>query len=637
MRYNYPSLLINIVILIVYSNSYQALAGDDVLMEKIVVTGTTFPVSISEFPSDITVIDQQLIKSSHAKNVSELLRTVPGVFIDQQGGRGGISSIYLRGADPNFTLILLDGVKLNDPNNSRGGSFDLSTLSTDNVEKIEIVKGPQSAVYGSDAIAGVINIITFKGVGPNQSMADASIKADGGYSLLAESRGSGDSFNFSFSASYTDDGDPTPGNKFKSPTFISNLGYLSGKLEIQSVSRYSYIESEAFPDDSGGPDFAVFRETENHKFHQFLSGVKLIYASNTRWVNNLNLFITHMVEDISSPGVAPGVRDPFGIPASNSDSDYTRIEAEYITILNISPGNNLSLGLDTQYERGKNTGTIFFAPEGIPTNFKEERFTVSPLLELKLNILNNTFIFAGARLDYTEDFGTEFSPHAGILYKLIKTGTTFSANWGEGFKLPSFFALGNSLVGNEKLKPETSSSFDFKIEQLFIDDSLSISGSFFYNKFNNLIDFDEGPPPRLLNLNKVVTKGFEVEMKTKKIFNTVFAGNFSYIKSNIVNSEDNLRNRPEWLANFTIIWTHKNILEIYTNINYVGEFFDSSIPTGEVLIGDYFLVDSAATIFIKKNLKFYIKIENLLNQKYQQVVGFDAPGIRPGAGIQWSF
>jgi outer membrane cobalamin receptor len=380
----------------------------------------------------------------------------------------------------------------------------------------------------------------------------------------------------------------------------------------------------------------VLRETENREFHQFLSGVKFIYASNDRWVNNLNLFLTHIAEDISSPGVAPGVRDPFGIPASNSDSNYTRIEAEYITVLNISPGNNLSLGLDTQYERGKNTGTIF-AQEEIPINFKEERFTVSPLLEFKLNIINNTIIFVGARLDYTEDFGTEFSPHAGIHYNFIKTGTTFSANWGEGFKLPSFFALGNSLVGNENLKPETSSSFDLKIEQLFFDDSLSISGSLFYNNFINLIDFDEGPPPRLLNLNKVVTKGLEVGMKTKKIFNTVFAGNFSYINSDIVNSEENLRNRPEWLANFTIIWTHKNILEIYTNINYVGKFFDSSIPTGELLIGDYVLVDSAATIFIKKNFKFYIEIENLLNQKYQQVVGFDAPGIRPGAGIQWSF
>jgi outer membrane cobalamin receptor len=158
MHYNYLSILCIIVHFIVYSNLYQTLAADDVLMEKIVVTGTTFPVSISEFPSEITVIDQQLIRSSHAKNISELLRTVPGVFIDQQGGRGGISSIYLRGADPNFTLILLDGVKLNDPNNSRGGSFDLSTLSTDNVERIEIVKGPQSAVYGSDAIAGVVRL-----------------------------------------------------------------------------------------------------------------------------------------------------------------------------------------------------------------------------------------------------------------------------------------------------------------------------------------------------------------------------------------------------------------------------------------------------------------------------------------------
>lgn len=611
-------------------------SGDEDVMERVVVTGTTVPVSISEFPTDITVIDRNYIESSHARSVSELLTAVPGVFVDQPGGRGGISTVYLRGADPNFTLILLDGVKLNDPNNSRGGSFDLSTLGTDNIERIEVIKGPQSAVYGSDAIAGVINIITKTGVAPLRSTLDIFAQTEGGFRFLAESSGKHGALSHSLSTSYVDDGDPTPGNRFKSPTFISNIGYSEDKLEIKSISRFSHIESAGFPDDSGGPEFAVLRETEVRDFNQFLTGLKLIHFTGERWVNNVNLYLTHIEEDIDSPGVAPGIRDPFGIPANTVNSEYTRVEAEYITVFSISSSNNISLGIDTQYERGNNSGTIF-AGEEIPTNFKEERFTISPLIELKLNILKDFYLLGGGRIDYTDGFNTEVSPHIGILYSLKKSGTTFSANWGEGFKLPSFFALGNPIVGNENLRPETSDSFDFKVGQLLFNDSFSIAATAFYNRFSNLIDFDEGPPPRLINLDEVVTKGFEFEIKTKKIFNSVLYWNLSYIKSNIVNSPENLRNRPEWLANFSIIWTPDPLLEIYTNINYVGSFFDSSIPTGEVTIGDYLLVNSAVTFNFRSNLSAYIEVKNILDQSYQQVVGFNAPGIRPGAGINWSF
>ena len=119
-------------ILLIFSflfSSFDSIASDDEYLNKVVVTGTSIPVNITEFPSDVTVIDHQYIESSHARDVSELLKEVPGVFVDQAGGRGGVSSIYLRGADPNFTLILLDGVRLNDPNNSRGGSFNLSTFT----------------------------------------------------------------------------------------------------------------------------------------------------------------------------------------------------------------------------------------------------------------------------------------------------------------------------------------------------------------------------------------------------------------------------------------------------------------------------------------------------------------------------
>ena len=147
-------------------------------------------------------------------------------------------------------------------------------------------------------------------------------QTEGGFRFLAESRGKHGPLSHSLSASYTDGGDPTPGNRFKSPTFISNIGYTEDKLEIKSISRFSHIESANFPDDSGGPEFAVIRETEERDFNQFLSGLKFIHFTGERWANNLNLFLTYIEEDADSPGVAPGLRDPFGIPAIAVNSEY---------------------------------------------------------------------------------------------------------------------------------------------------------------------------------------------------------------------------------------------------------------------------------------------------------------------------
>ena len=136
----------------------RAPAEKPLALEPVIVTATVAPTPLDQTTAPVTIISREQIAAQQATSVTELLRQVPGVHIDQAGARGGISSVYVRGSDPNFTVVLIDGVKVNDPTNSRGGSFDFSTLSTDNIERIEIVRGPLSAVYGSGALSGVINI-----------------------------------------------------------------------------------------------------------------------------------------------------------------------------------------------------------------------------------------------------------------------------------------------------------------------------------------------------------------------------------------------------------------------------------------------------------------------------------------------
>lgn len=600
-------------------------------LDPVIVTSTVYPKKIRNNQLNTITISQEHIQNSKAKNLREILITVPGLYIDQRGGLSGTSSVYIRGGDPNFTVVMLDGIELNNPSNSRGGSFDFSTISTANIERIEIIKGPLSVIYGSGAISGIINIITKKGVLKPKLSADISISKDTGYSAIVESRGIYNKLNYSIAFSHLNDGKPVEESKFNSSTFISNFGWIvKNSLEIETLFRYAWIDNESFPDDSGGPEFSTIRIREKNEQSQLTAGVNInqYYKNWLKQIFTLSFF--HTKEHISSPGVAPGIRDPFGIPSNSEDLKYSRYEFKQINSIFIDTNIVLSVGLDGRFEKGLNKGKIFEKS----TNFKFDRFSFGSFAELQLKPISNLDILIGGRLDFSEDFDPELSPRLGINYYIKKTETTLEINFSKGFKLPSFFALGNSIVGNDKLNPEKGSSFDFGISQNLFDDKLTMSLSYFHNKFENLIDLDEGPPPKLVNRSEVISEGFEAGTEIKPFKNLKIFGNLSYTKTDIKNSNDKLRNRPNWLGSISPTWWPRKSIVFYANGNYVGESLDSSIPTGDVTLDGYFRVDTALTWKVNNNLKAYLAIENLFDETYEQFVGFEAPGIRPRIGIQ---
>jgi outer membrane cobalamin receptor len=221
--------------------------------------------------------------------------------------------VYVRGSDPNFTAVLIDGIKVNDPTNSHGGSFDFSTLSTDNIERIEVVRGPLSAVYGSDALGGVINIITRRGTeGPNGSV-EVSAGRFGAYRTLLQANGTLSVMDYAVSGSYLDNGRPVEGSRLLGVTPQTNLGvHLTDAIELRGVLRYADSQSKAFPDDSGGPEFAVRRTTEKRDAQDLTTGITLKHTPTPWWEYSLQFGLFNHNDHIDSPGVAPGVRDPVG-------------------------------------------------------------------------------------------------------------------------------------------------------------------------------------------------------------------------------------------------------------------------------------------------------------------------------------
>lgn len=611
-------------------------------LNPVVVTATVAPTPLHDATASVTVISRQQIEAQQASSVTELLRQVPGLHIDQAGARGSVSSVYMRGGDPNFTVVLIDGVKVNDPTNSRGGSFDFSTLNTDNIERIEIVRGPLSAVYGSDAMSGVINIITRQG----QARATRQVTVAGGrYAYLrmaAAVQGMLGVMDYAASVAYVDNGEPVEQSAFNNVTLYAKMGAaLTDNMELRWVLRYADSDSEAFPDDSGGPEFAVLREVEARHADELTLGFNLTHAPLPWWEYSFRFSLYNRQETIDSPGVAPGVRNP--IPPNSSRNSFWRYELTLRNVLPLTRGVQLAVGAQAQFEDGTSNGRLDI---GFPlaTRFTLSRDIWATFFEAQFSLLPGLLIHGGIRADFPQDAATEVSPRVGASYTVTATATTLRANWGEGFKLPSFFALGHPIVGEPErqrrglpeLEPERSESFDVGLTQVLWRQRISFSVTYFANVFRHQIDFDESRN-LLVNRSQITTKGVELSVAVAPWSTLSLLAQMTYLESDIKDTDEALRNRPQWRGGFSLRWRPLPALDVNLNTLVVGKTLDSSIPTGDVTLDAYARVDVAANWTLNTIWRVFLTVDNLFDADYEEFVGFPAPGINPRLGVQARF
>lgn len=607
-------------------------------LDPVVVTATVAPTPLSQATASITVIHREQIEAQKVPSVIDLLRQVPGLHVDQAGGRGSISSVYLRGGDPNFTVVLIDGVKVNDPTNSRGGSFDFSTLSTEHIERIEIVRGPLSAVYGSDSLSGVINIITRQGT----AKATRNVELAGGrfdyFRVVADAQGMLGVMDYAISGSYLDNGEPVEGSEFTNGTIHGNFGVpLSNTMELRWVLRLANSDTEAFPEVSGGPRFAVLRALETRDIEELTLGITLGHEPLPWWEYRFHVGIYNHQEDVISPGVAPNALGDFR-PASVTDSTFWRYELTLRHVFTVHKSVRLALGAQAQFEDGTSTGSQDFGFFTVPTSFSLSRDIWAPFFEVQLFLLPGLTIQGSVRVDIPEGFDTEVSPRVGVSYTLAATDTTFRVTWGEGFKLPSFFALGSPPpVGNPALVPETSWSIDAGVTQSLWGKRVILSATYFYNEFDNLIDFDF-TTFQLVNRSEVTTEGVEMSIHVQPWSVLGFTSHLTYVKTDIKGSDAQLRNRPEWRGGFAIRWQALPMLQVHLKALFVGEVQDASIPRPDITTLDaYARVDLAVNWTINPTWLVFLTVDNLFDADYEEFIGFPAPGINPRLGVRARF
>ncbi len=624
------------IISVTFGNPIGAKARPPTVLDPVVVSASHIPSTLDITSASTTIISREEIEARQAISAVDLLRQVSGLHIDQPGGRGGVSSIYVRGSDPNFTVVLIDGIKVNDPNNSRGGSFDLSTLDPTSIERIEIVRGPLSSVHGSDAMGGVINIITRSATADPVTVLDVDGGTKDYYRAGFETRGPLGAADVAFNLSYVDDGSPVAGSQFVGKNISGKLTFSPSNTQwLELVSRYGDSESESFPDDSGGPEFAVIRAVDQREAEEWTVGLSYGHHLVEGFEYSFNAAYYLRQEETVSLGVEKGIRDPFGIPPNLSDNRFDRTNFLIKTIFSPSPSAQLSIGAEAQLENGESEGSLLFGNTPVPNSFDFDRQIVSAFLEARWATPIGVTLEGGARLDDPEGFDTKVSPRIGLIYGINSTQSILKANWGEGFKLPSFFALGNAIVGNTALLPETSRSFEAGLVQNFMSKRIRLNMIYFNNRFFNLIDLDEGPPPLLVNRSEVNGEGGELELSVQANKTLWINGHISYTETDIQGTTEGLRNRPKWRGGINTRWQVKENVLSNLNVLYVGESLDSSIATGDLDLNAYIRVDVATIWKILENWELSIAVDNLFDADYEEAIGFQAPGIRGRLGLRW--
>ena len=595
--------------------------------EEIYIKGSNVLPRDEAWKVGMAVLTAADIARIQAASMQELLKNIPGVYVNDSGT--GVTSIHLRGAEANYTLVLLDGVPMNDPSDSRGGSFDLNLLDPSLVNTIEILSGSAAALYGSGALGGVINITLKK-----RSVDGLSLTGDYGTNDSYRVSGAGavklgEDVDLSLSASRKDMGDlPTLG-RLDATQVMASLGYRISDHTYMRLTSVNIDQSAAnFPEDSGGALYAVWRDQDQRAAtvgrYSFTLGSEL--GESLSLNTTASYFKQHKVE--SSPGVAPGN----AIPPNGAVTDLSRYNAELGFTYKVSESWHSYLGAHYAHEAGDSEGYLY-APGVFDLPFSLARDRLSLISENKWALGAQHDLHTTVRLDFPDAFSTQLSLAGSYVWTAPTEESSLRATVMTGYKEPSFFALGHPLTGNPALKLEKSTSMELAWRQkLAIARGASFEAKLFYSRYKNLVDFDEVSFLHV-NRDRVEVTGGELSTDIKLGASLEVGGAATYMKGTIMGVDRRLRNRPDWLANVYMNWAVSDDINIYGSVAYVDRQYSSSFVTGPEMLDDFVTVNATINWKINRSLLLYAKVNNATDTHYEEAVGFPAQGTTARIGM----
>lgn len=609
-----------------------------VQLDDVLVTATKYPTDVQNISSSFTIISKQQIQMINAPSVLQLLRDVEGISIAQQGGIGKLNSLFMRGANANHTLVLIDGVEVNDPS-SPGNAFDLSHLQTENVDRIEIVRGAQSTLYGSDALAGIINIFTQ----PGSDINKLQLRTEGGsnsyYKGSGHFTGSYDLLDYSINFSrLSTEGISAANEKYgnnEADGYVNNsFSSLLGVQILQNLKlNLNYRFTDASTDlDQGnklGDDPNYTYDIEENIFHSSLNWDLF----DEKWQQK---FSGSVLRRISKSKNEPDEINP---GSSTNFTNATRTKFEWLNNLKFIPYNIVTIGFETELEKANTEykSESEFGP--FESVFPSQQMRTNSVFAQNQLILDGGFsAVAGLRYDDNEKYGGHSTFKVGVSYFYNKTGTKLKANYGTGFKAPTLFYLFDPAFGNPNLNPEENKGWDAGFEQYFFGSNFSFGATYFSNEFENLFGFDENFVT--INIDKAETKGVE----TFLTYNSDnFYAHLTYTYTDAVDlsgeQETKLIRRPADKVTLSVSFNPVEKLNLNSSIRYVGEREDddfSTFPSTRVQLSDYTIVDFTVNYKLLSNLNLFGRVENLFDTDYEEVLYYGTLGRAFYAGLNYS-
>ncbi len=597
------------------------------------------------------VIDRDRIERSQAHDAAELVRSVAGAHLLGAGGLAGTSHALVRGGDANFTLVLLDGIPLNDPTDVQGGAFDLSTVDVDAVQSVEVLRGPHSHFFGSSAVAGAINLVTRDG-----GDDDASLRVDAGEDSLLHA---GASIGGSFGAAGADA--PPGGDAAAVPEARDDAGFFLGAqfdrerhvvasdsyeqlaahgaaafdlgagAALRVTGRAADLDASDYPEGSGGPVFGTgeLRQTEGE---QLSLGVG--WALNAAdWVHRGSGSANRSRQDVASPAIG------FSVPASVEDRDYTRAQLSWIADHDLNRRVGVSLGAQLDHERGDSESTLFLPPflgGDIVGDYRLSRTTPGVFAAATFNA-GPLVVEGGLRADDPESLEVEWSPRAGARWAIADTGWQVRGSWSRAFKLPSFFALASppALGGNPELLPETSNGADAGVE--YVRRANRFSFTLFRSTYHDLIDFDF---EQFLHVNRssVDAEGAELAARLRPVESLLVFAAVTLQDVESPTAANVALHSPDHFGSLGLEWSPIEPVLLRVEARFASDTEDVQIPAPERTdVDGWEVVDLAASWRLVNALTLRTRLDNATDEEYEQFVGFPQPGRRARVGIEWRF
>ena len=623
--------------LAVSSFSAQVISDTNAEIEEVLVSASLMPITASRSANAVTVIDRAQLRNRATVSLSNILRDVPGFSVSQVGVLGSQTQIRVRGAEANHLLVTIDGVEANDP--SQGDEFSWGTLTASDIERIEIIRGPQSSLRGSDAVAGVVNIITRTAEKSSVGLFLESGSWATHHSGFNIGHKQGD-FDIRFGLSHIESagdniartGDENDG--YRNTTYNIRSGLkLSDQMDISFAAR----ESDGMNQFDADNDFDGLIEDQDRvsEFENSTMRFQGDYSSKDgTWQHKV------LISQSKSDNTA------FADKAKGNVTASTKDQIQYIGSFTWDQGaQNVAALVEREEEDWMQRGEITWGV--YDPNQDRERDTDSVAVEYRTDINDHLTLAASARHDDNSEFDSAKTYRAEAIYQLTEAIRLRSAV-GTAVKNPTFterFGFYTNFIGNPNLIPEESTSWELGADQLIMGGALTLSLTIFEAKLENEIDgFVYDPATFAYTSNNIngtsERKGAELSAVGNISESMSLAAAYTYTDSTGDDAVREVR-RPRHIASLNLGWQAAHNLHLNTNIQFTGEQTDVYFPpfpepSQVVALSNHTLVNINLNYSATEKFEMYLKLENALNENYEEVFGYQTLGFGASLGLRYS-